>query len=155
MRAICKLILVTCLFCSNSCKEKIKDSKEVSQKETINHNDSILKLETNYVNMYINTFMAVPCEEFGESFFKVKKEKLLKVNSSDHAKDFIMFLKEGLLAEEIEQEIDTRVKVKMFYTDNRLEEVCLGLHRFEFNGKVYFIEDDFKKFLVNLTDSSL
>jgi len=127
-----------------NCLDKKQSNKEIAfqQKKLIE------KVEIKYENMYTTTFVSVSCSKFENAFLKTVENKEL---TKDEVLRFENYLETVLKANNNEKSIDTRIKAVVYYDDKSNEEICLGLHTLELDGKIYSINNEFTKFLLKIT----
>ncbi len=111
----------------------------------------IEKIEIRYVHMFITTFSRVGCSEFDNKFSKISLKKTL-----ESKKDILEF--EDMLNKTLSNggkinNIDTRVKAKLFYTTGDVKQVCFGLNGLDLDGAKYSIDKTFTDYLLSLTET--
>lgn len=144
-----KIVLVTC-FLFVSCNYNTKQKKDAI---IVERNDlKIIKIEIAYVNMYIMTPLTINCGDF-ENFFADDIESLVIQNDDEKLVHFSNYLDKSIRGKTAEGILNTRASIKLIYSNNMVEEICLGRHILIYQNKKYLIDDDFQKFILNITKS--
>src|SRR5690606_10567336 len=136
------------IFCMSILMLNCLDKKQSNKEIAFQQKKLIEKVEIKYENMYTTTFVSVSCSKFENAFLKTVENKEL---TKDEVLRFENYLETVLKANNNEKSIDTRIKAVVYYDDKSNEEICLGLHTLELDGKIYSINNEFTKFLLKIT----
>ncbi len=140
------IFFLALLLMAVSCSDK----KQKQVEAILKPKKKVLNIKIRYEDMFTTTFLSVDCADFEKTFLKMIKEKYL---SSDNKLKFEGFLNEVLKMNKVKENIDTRVKATMYYSDKTVKEICIGLHTLEIDGVKYSIPKDFTKYLLDITDT--
>lgn len=140
------LLLTTLTFFS--CKNKKENSSIELTKETTTE---LVKIEISYVNLFIKTFGDISCMQFSNYFKDSKKMKRLEI---DNQNEFTSLFNEALFKKKKRKSIDSRIKMRLYYSDGVVKTICVGIMSFETEGQIYSIDKKFRDFLIEITDSS-
>jgi len=132
------LLFIT-ISCSNNNTINKKEISSLKKK---------LKIEMRYEDMYTTTFTSVSCSMFEKTFLKIAKERKLTTNEIVL---FNSFFNKTLRDNVQNRSLNTRIKFKIYYSDDTSKEVCIGLHSLEHEGIVYSIKKEFTDYLLKIT----
>jgi len=133
-----------------SCNYIPKNSHETS--DQVKNNQHLAKIEIIYVDMFMTAFFSVDCDNFDDPFFaKISKKQIL--TETEEMQKLSDFVETTLARMQLEKIIDVRGKMRFHYTDNSTEEICFGLHRIEIKKQRYAISDEFREYLLKITET--
>lgn len=146
-----KYLLLHFLFLVIGCNTIPKDSQKTSNQ--VKNNQHLAKIEIEYVHMYITTFVAISCKKFDETFLKnAEKETLTELKKAEL---FEKFVNNTISKQQLEKYIDVRGKAKLHYNNGVIKELCFGLHTIEVDGIKYAISEEFREYLLKLTETKI
>jgi hypothetical protein len=116
-------------------------NKKSSETIEVKHQLTIIKLEVLYTDLSTETPYRIDCDKF-EWFFKNElKRKFIK------SKNILEKISNGLMKIEsnkpVKDKLDTRFRIKIYYYNNKEENLCGNETFIEKNGFIYKISDEF------------
>lgn len=139
--------IIFSLVLLNSCNSKsIKAKKD---------DGDILKLyhiEVRYENMYTTSFYSINCDSF-EATFNRYSSKILNQNEMN---EFSYHFDETLKNNFKSKSIDTRIRLLGFSKNNsNILNLCFDLGSMKYGEDIYQISDEFREYLLKLTETEI
>lgn len=155
MIKLIKFLFVGLLILTISCLsgEKKSNQSKFKNQDINQEQPTLLKAEVIYEDMYTTTFVSITCEGFEKKFTSLIKKKTL--TGLEQVLKLENFINQTLTSNIKTEIIDVRVKAKLFYSDNSNKEFCLGLHSLQDEGIKYSISNEFREYLLQITETAI
>ena len=130
----------------------INSCNYTSTKDEQNNNIDLklYRIEIRYEDMYTTTFYSIECNDF-ETIFKSYSIKVLnQIEMNMFSHHFNETIKNDLKS----KDINTRIRLLGFSKNNsNILNLCFDLAKMKYGADVYKISDEFKEFLLKLTET--
>ncbi|WP_298753799.1 hypothetical protein [uncultured Psychroserpens sp.] len=147
MKAI--VIMIVMLL---SCNDNGKKNAILKPLDNVN-SEKIKGLKLDYVNLYMTSTTRVSPKKFDSTFGLMKKQKVIE--NDNQIKSFSEFLNETISSNKKTESINVRLKITVIYEDNKEEVYYTGLNKILIEEVSFLLTDDFKNFLIKITESKV
>lgn len=148
-------LIIALSFMCISCNENNSRAKI----EKMKSNDLIEKpiktyiIDLKYEDLFDTVrFNSVSCSQFDRASSQEIKHRKLSLNEM---KEFKYFFNETLKMKIFSKNIDVRARVLLFNSDNSVTKICFDAGNMMYKNKIYLISDEFRKYLLRLTETNM